>query len=269
MLRSIKQRLAILLLCTPFGHASITVTSPERDARVVSGRTYMVEWDLGKDDPSSNRFEIDLYHDDTQLSYSLDSAFCGSWVTALCPYGEHGCPDSAGDYDVVLPAPASDLPESGYRIGVSDVVYDGMRGCSAPFALLTEEDVAGLASLNVTAPVDGDVAVIGESYDVAFAYDNGLGSSTDRFDIDLWKATASGEVAGEGCCGTFVTPLCDKWWVGCRDSGGSHEISIPLDTEPGFYRIRVARFQDDGVYDCSGVFEVVEEEFSYSFDFRV
>ncbi len=28
---------------------------------------------------------------------------CGDWVTTLCPYGEMGCPDNMGDYDIVMP----------------------------------------------------------------------------------------------------------------------------------------------------------------------
>lgn len=262
MQRLIKGVLVFFCCCCHIGVSSeLTVSTPQKGAVIVSGRTFTVEWDLVGDVGDSNRFGVDLFHD--HLSYDMGGEGpCGCWVTALCPYGEHGCTDSTGDYDVVLPEPLANLPQSGYRIGVWDIENegdDGVGGCSPPFTLLREEDVSQRADLNVTAPVDGDVAFIGDSYDVEFDYDNGVGSSTDRFDIDLWM------VDGPGDCGTYVSPLCDKWMLGCRDSGGSHGISIPMDTDPGFYRIRVARFEDESVFDCSGVFEVVEGGYSYSY----
>lgn len=45
-----------------------------------------------------------------------------------------------------------------------------------------------------------------------FDYDNGVGSSVDRFAIDLFKAEGSGD------CGTWVASLCDKESIGCKDS---------------------------------------------------
>ncbi len=40
---------------------------------------------------------------------------CGEWVTALCPYGEDGCPDNEGDYDIVMPEPMGGVSGSGYK----------------------------------------------------------------------------------------------------------------------------------------------------------
>lgn len=41
---------------------------------------------------------------------------CGEWVTALCPYGEDGCPDNAGDYDITMPEPMSGMDGDGYKV---------------------------------------------------------------------------------------------------------------------------------------------------------
>lgn len=41
---------------------------------------------------------------------------CGEWVTALCPYGEDGCPDNEGDYDIVMPEPMTGTSGSGYKV---------------------------------------------------------------------------------------------------------------------------------------------------------
>lgn len=43
-------------------------------------------------------------------------------------------------------------------------------------------------------------------------YDNGVGSKVDRFKIDLYLAEGTGD------CGTWVSNLCDKESIGCKDS---------------------------------------------------
>lgn len=48
---------------------------------------------------------------------------------------------------------------------------------------------------------------------VQFDYDDGFGSSADRFSIDLYRADG-----GSGDCGSFVTSVCDKESIGCKDS---------------------------------------------------
>lgn len=45
-----------------------------------------------------------------------------------------------------------------------------------------------------------------------FDYANGLGSSVNRFAIDLYSSGGSGD------CGTYVTTICDKPSIGCKDS---------------------------------------------------
>ena len=45
-----------------------------------------------------------------------------------------------------------------------------------------------------------------------FDYDNGVGSPVDRFSIDLYTSDGTGD------CGTFVTSICDKESIGCKDS---------------------------------------------------
>lgn len=253
--------LFLLLSGFQIGHASLRVTSPEKNTTVVAGRTFTVEWDPSGG--NSRRFVIDLYN---EQSYSVGESemSCGEWVTALCPYGENGCPDSTGDYDIVFPEPMTVYAKrSRYRIGVLGI-EDGSFGCSEEFTLLAEGEVAKHSDeyfLNVTAPVDGDEVVAGHMYDVEFTYENGVGSTTDRFDIDLFT------IDENGGCGTYVTALCDKWIVGCKDSDGSHRVTIPLDTDFGFYRIRVATFEDPSIFDCSGVFEVVKEySFSHNYE---
>ena len=39
------------------------------------------------------------------LSPRVSQDECGDWVTSLCPYGDSGCPDNEGDYDVTMPMP--------------------------------------------------------------------------------------------------------------------------------------------------------------------
>ena len=53
-----------------------------------------------------------------------------------------------------------------------------------------------------------------------FNYDNGVGSRVDRFKIDLYLSEGTGD------CGTWVTNLCDKASIGCKDSS-EHHIPSP------------------------------------------
>jgi hypothetical protein len=237
---------------------ALTVVSPVENLTVVSGRTFTVEWaDFG----NNTDFAIDLFHQQS----STHETGCGMFVAMLCPHDEK-CMDGSGDYDVIFPDPLQNVPEAGYVVGVKGA-YDTFYGCSAEFRLVTEDDVpeTNEYSLNITAPADGDVAIIGDQYTVEWKYLNGVGSSSDRFDVDLYRATRNSEP-----CGTYVEALCDKSLIGCRDSSGDFLITIPHDVSPGEYRIRVARFEDDSIYDCSGVFTIVGEwsdGISYSMSF--
>lgn len=47
-------------------------------------------------------------------------------------------------------------------------------------------------------------------------YDNGVGSKVDRFKIDLYEADGTGD------CGTWITSICDKPTIGCKDSSEYH-----------------------------------------------
>lgn len=47
---------------------------------------------------------------------------------------------------------------------------------------------------------------------VQFDYSDGMGGSVDRFKIDLYKAGGSGD------CGTWITSICDKPTIGCKDA---------------------------------------------------
>ena len=45
-----------------------------------------------------------------------------------------------------------------------------------------------------------------------FDYNDGFGSKIGRFSIDLYTAD------GNSDCGTWVTSICDKESIGCKDS---------------------------------------------------
>lgn len=54
---------------------------------------------------------------------------CGEWVTALCPYGVGGCPDSDGDYDIVLPQPIMGTSGTGYKVRKRDWKRESESDC--------------------------------------------------------------------------------------------------------------------------------------------
>lgn len=249
---------AIALIALYLLHVSgTTIVSPEKNATVVAGRTFTVEWD---DTGNNTKYAIDLFHGRSDFGTS-----CGTFVTMMCKQDE-GCVDRSGDYDVVIPAPLQYLPQSGYVIGVKGS-NDDVYACSDEFRIITEEEVSVTSeySLNVTAPLDGDIAVAGHEYTLQWKYLNGVGSAADRFDIDLYSATGR-----SGQCGTYTEALCDKSMIGCRDRDGEYLFTIPHDVALGEYRIRVGRFEDESIFDCSGVFHIVADETegpSYSIEF--
>ena len=59
--------------------------------------------------------------------------------------------------------------------------------------------------------------------DLQFDYNNGVGSKVDRFSIDLYRADG-----GSGDCGTYVTSICDKESIGCKDSSELLELEFIL-----------------------------------------
>eukprot|EP00752_Nemacystus_decipiens_P014646 g13043.t1 len=241
------------------GSALLTVTScgalevvtPALSQVVIADRTYTVEW---TGTSSDNRFEIDLFYCG---SYCVEDD-CGEWVTALCPYAEDGCPDSEGDYDVVMPEPMVGTSGSGYKVRVVDVEDpEEAADCSDEFYLMMSEEAPQVGDVDgpyliVTAPEAGDSADAGEVYTVEFDYDNGVGSRVDRFKIDLYAP--GGNTGGD--CGTWITNLCDKESIGCKDSTGDYDVEIPDTVTGGRYVIRVGRFEDDSLYGCSAVFEI-------------
>eukprot|EP00904_Undaria_pinnatifida_P003571 jgi/Undpi1/13214/HiC_scaffold_8.g02876.m1 len=232
--------------------SALEVVSPSAGTTVIADRSYTVEW---TGTGSNSRFEIDLYYCG---SYCTEDD-CGEWVTALCPYGEDGCPDNEGDYDVLMPEPFENTSGSGYKIRVQDVSDESDYDCSDEFYLLASEDTSTMGeedgpTLEVTAPDAGDVAMAGDEYTVEWDYDDGFGSQVGRFAIDLYTTGGSGD------CGTFYATICDKPTIGCKDSMGDYDITIPSDAESGMYRIRVGLFEDDNTYDCSGSFEVMGDD---------
>ncbi|CAM9576992.1 unnamed protein product [Sphacelaria rigidula] len=232
--------------------AALEVTAPVEGDMVKADSTYTVEWEGTGDD---TRVEIDLYY----CGSFCTEDDCGEWVTALCPYGEDGCPDNEGDYDIVMPQPLDGVSSSGYKVRVADVSDESNADCSDSFYLLESEDVPNWMTkdgphLYVTNPQEGDVAVAGDEYTVEFDYNDGLGSSVGRFKIDLYRAGGSGD------CGTWVTSICDKPTIGCKDTSGDYDVEIPEGTPSGLYSIRVGEFSDDVVFGCSDVFEVVSDD---------
>ncbi|CAM9888516.1 unnamed protein product, partial [Laminaria digitata] len=230
---------------------ALKVVTPSEGLTVIADRTYTVEWEGTSE---NNRFEIDLYYCG---SYCMEDE-CGEWVTALCPYGESGCPDNEGDYDIVMPEPMSGTSGSGYKVRVMDVDDEEDADCSDDFYLIGSEEAPKVGdsdgpTIKVTSPAEGDMAEACHEYTIEFDYDNGVGSSVDRFSIDLYKAEGSGD------CGTYVTSICDKPSIGCKDSVGDYDVEIPCDTESGEYKVRVGRFEDDSLYACSGAFEIVSK----------
>lgn len=133
-------------------------------------------------------------------------------------------------------------------------VYDDSYGCSEESRIIKPEDIpeTNEYSLNITAPVEGDVTVAGHDYAVTWDYFNGVGSSADRFDVDL-----NSENGTSGQYGTYVTPLCEKSEIRCRDSDGNYSVTIPHNVTTGDHRIRVGRFEDESIFDCSGIISIV------------
>lgn len=41
---------------------------------------------------------------------------------------------------------------------------------------------------------------------------------------------------------------------------GDYDIEIPEDLPSGIYSIRVGRFEDDALFDCSAPFEIINED---------
>ena len=93
-------------------------------------------------------------------------------MTALCPYGESGCPDNEGDYDIVMPEPMDGTSGSGYKVRVMDADASGSGSdCSDEFYLMASDEAPVVGDtdgpyLFVTSPTDGDAAEAGEEYTI-------------------------------------------------------------------------------------------------------
>eukprot|EP00752_Nemacystus_decipiens_P013419 g11882.t1 len=234
---------------------ALEVVTPNEGTTVVAQTTYTVEWT----GTSDGRFEIDLY----KCGSGCAEGSCGEWVTALCPYGDDGCPDSEGDYDIVMPEPEMGTSGDMYKVRVANADDEDDSDCSDEFSLLASADAPVVGDegyyLDVTSPSAGDVALAGSEYTIEWDYMNGLGSSVDRFSIMLYYAN---------CEGGMVANLCDKPAIGCKDSAGDYDVVIPDETYSGMYSIRVGRFSDDDLYDCSEPFMIEGEEIDMSMSYR-
>ncbi len=92
-------------------------------------------------------------------------------MTALCPYGEEGCPDNEGDYDIVMPEPMAGTSGGGYKVRVMDIHDEEDADCSDEFYLMASADApmvgdADGPSLAVTSPAMGDEAMACGEYTV-------------------------------------------------------------------------------------------------------
>ncbi|CAM9225588.1 unnamed protein product [Ascophyllum nodosum] len=240
----------VTLTCAVIGTVgALEVTTPSKGSvYVVAGSTHTVQWE----GTGESRFGIDLFF----CGSSCLPDDCGEWVANLCPLGEAGCPDSAGDYDVVMPEPKSGTSNTGYKIRVTDINDEESADCSEPFTLLPSAETTTVGEVNeptlvVISPMYGDMAVVCMEYTVEWDYDDGFGSPTGHFSIDLFEAD------GLQDCGTFYSALCDQESIGCKDSHGDYDIAIPCDLNTGEYKIRVGVFDDDSTFDCSDTFTIL------------
>lgn len=92
-------------------------------------------------------------------------------MTALCPYGDAGCPDNEGDYDIVFPEPMSGTSGAGYKVRVAQMDDETKVDCSDGFYLIASdgtptEGPVGEAHIVVTSPAEGDLAIAGDEYTV-------------------------------------------------------------------------------------------------------
>ncbi|CAM9875861.1 unnamed protein product [Ectocarpus fasciculatus] len=229
------------------------VVTPSEGMTVISSRTYTVEW---TNNFANSFVEIDLYY----CGSNCEEDECGQWITSLCPFGKDGCPDNEGDYDVVMPEPMAGTSGGTYKVGVTDADDPTNQSCSGGFTLTALEDIVVdsdadfVQGLTVTSPEAGDLAYAGEEYTVLFDYFSEVGSRVGRFNIELYEDNGLG-----GCNGDFVTTLCDKPDIGCKDSQGDYDI-VMADVPTGEYKIRISRFEDTATYGCSGVFFVVSDD---------
>lgn len=96
--------------------------------------------------------DINLYY----VPCMYEQNFCGDFVQALCP--QNGCPDTAGDYDVLFPEPVGGNTSDGYVVRLQDVYAEADDAeCSAPFTLVSSENMPvegeqGGATLEVLLP---------------------------------------------------------------------------------------------------------------------
>ncbi|CAM9225437.1 unnamed protein product [Ascophyllum nodosum] len=239
----------ITLTCAVIGTVgALEVTAPSTGSVYVAGSTYRVQWE----GTGESQFAIDLFF----CGSSCLPDDCGELVANLCPWGEAGCSDSAGDYDVVMPEPRSGTSNAGYKIRVTDINDEESVDCSEPFTLLPSAETTTVGEVDeptlvVISPMYGDMAVACMEYTVEWDYDDGFGSATSHFSIDLFEAD------GLADCGTFYAALCHHESVGCMDSQGDYDIAIPCDVNTGEYKIRVGVFDDDSTFDCSDTFTII------------
>ncbi|CAM9687168.1 unnamed protein product [Ectocarpus sp. 8 AP-2014] len=231
---------------------ALRVLTPAVAESVASGRPYVVSWQGAQAD---DRFEVDLHYCGSYSFCFGEAEDCGFWIANVCNEADDACMiQDDQSSQVTFPEPVAGHSNNGYRVRISEVGTDNFR-CSEDFYLVASADVLefgepGGPTMEVVAPEANALAVAGETYTVEFDYDNGFGEQLGRFKIDLYKAE------GNGDCGSWVTSVCDKPDMGCRDSEGDYDVVIPADSEEGMYKVRVGLFGDDSIYACSPSFEI-------------
>ncbi|CAN0176837.1 unnamed protein product [Ectocarpus sp. 6 AP-2014] len=194
---------------------ALSVLTPVVAESVASGRPYLVSWQGAQAD---DRFEVDLHYCGSYSFCFGEAEDCGFWIANVCTEADDACMNQDDQSSqVTFPEPVAGHSNNGYRVRISEVGTDNFR-CSEDFYLVASTDVLefgepGGPTMEVVAPEANALAVAGETYTVEFDYDNGFGEQLGRFKIDLYKAE------GNGDCGSWVTSVCDKPDMGCRDSG--------------------------------------------------
>lgn len=105
------------------------------------------------------------------MGLSVSQTYCGDFVAYLCPNTPEGCPDGAGDYDVVFPEPLGGVTSDGYVVRVEDAGNSDDAACSDEFSLIAsseapqEGEIDG-PTLEVLLPIMEDEVIAGQEYTV-------------------------------------------------------------------------------------------------------
>lgn len=143
----------------------------------------------------------------------------------------------------------------------------GRRSTLLGAALLTLLRLGGAANIsNVSTSVTP--LTVGSAFVASWFYTDDNGDLPTTGDLRVYEITlepcagATGdtcECASDG--NALATSLCDASAVGCVDSDGSFDLTVPSSVAPGVYLVRVSLQEDPiSTFACSAGFSVEEEE---------